>query len=672
MKHSLTLIAATLLFVPVIIQAQQKPGLAHSLLPGNKSPWVMITPGNFRMGAQPGSEVLSTGAQRTYDGTDWDEAPVHEVRISRPYAIALVKVTQSEYARFKPDHKELMAARGIEWKPEAPVVMVTWNDAMAYCRWRSEENGDPIRLPTEAEWEFAARSSELLGLRGMCDGVLEWCLDWWAPYAPDTVTDPLGPKQGEIKVARGRDGRRTETSNVEIKGEIRKVGRVVKPNPSDRSSTVPEDRRGNIGFRVVQAPMPEGVFRAALPAAEVFRDISQTKMVWKKQEKPETPVFLGGISFIDKPADALTLPYFGRHHVPSIVACDNGDLLVTAMTAPADSSDQMAVLITRLRHGSEQWDPPARFFIAPDRDVDSATLFNAGNGELHHYNSVGGMNHVFSIIKRVSTDNGATWSPARMVHESSSDPSTQKAYTGEPRFWAHLSIVRLTDGTIIMPSDAGYSGMNNDGTVLWGSRDLGESWSEMTRYGWNSKEFAQAGGQAGWIAGIHAPFVVLADGRYLAFGRGCDIGDRMPMSLSSDQGKTWTYQAAPFPAILSAQRPFLLRLREGPILFISYTDVSTRFREKTLQGMDFSDDSGKVRKGFGMFAALSMDDGKSWQHHKLIPDAAADPWQSPGGGYLFCVQTPDDMIHMVSSRKYYRFNLAWLKTPMPAVNPVKK
>ena len=224
-----------------------------------------------------------------------------------------------------------------------------------------------------------------------------------------------------------------------------------------------------------------------------------------------------------------------------------------------------------------------------------------------------------------------------------------------------------------MPSDAGYAGMSNDGTVLWGSRDFGESWSEMTRYGWNSKEFAQAGKQAGWIAGIHAPFVVLADGRYLAFGRGCDIGDRMPMSLSSDQGKTWTYQAASFPAILSGQRPFLLRLREGPILFVSYTDASTRVREKTQQGMDFTDDSGMVRKGFGMFSALSLDEGKSWQYPKLIPDDAANPWKSPSGGYLACVQTPDDMIHLVSSRKYYRFNLAWLKTPAPAVvKPVKK
>ena len=631
--------------------------------------WAVVKPGVFQMGATPGTQVLSTGAQRAYDGADWDECPIHEVRISHAYALALSQVTQEEFARFKPAHKEFVISSGMEWQPNAPAVWVTWSEAMEYCRWLGKETGEPIRLPTEAEWEFAARNAAGLGLHGMSDGILEWCLDWWAPYTPDAATDPLGPKQGEIRVIRGRGGERTEYSEVTIDDKIKKVRRVVKPSPSDRSGTIPEDRRADIGFRVVRAPMPEGTFRAPLPVADVFRNVSQTRATWKAPENRNAPVFFGGVPFIANPGDALTLPYFNRHHVPSIVVCDNGDVLVTAMTAPADSSDQMGIVITRLRRGQEQWDPPARFFIAPDRDVDSAVLFNAGNGELHHYNSVGGTDHRFCIIKRVSTDNGATWSAARMVHRYRMEPPARKPFTGEPRFWSHMPIVRLSDGTIVMPSDAGYSGMNDDGTVLWRSRDLGESWSEMTRYGWNSNEFSKDGGRAGWIAGIHAPFAVLADGRYLAFGRGCNIGDQMPMSLSSDEGKTWTYQASPFPLILSGQRPALLRLREGPILFASYTDSKIR---KPRQGMDFVDESGAVRRGLGLFAALSFDEGKSWQHHKLIPADATKPWESDRTGYLFCVQTPDGMIHMVSSKKYYQFNLAWLKQPMPAPIAAKR
>lgn len=635
---------------------------------GQSPSWAIVPAGVFQMGAQPGPDVLTAGSDRTYAGPDWDEAPVHEVRISRAYALGLTKVTQREFARFKPKHQEFIADHGITWDPEAPVVLVTWTDAMNYCRWRSEQEGEPIRLPTEAEWELAARNAERLGLRGMSDGILEWCLDWCAPYAADAVTDPFGPRQGEIRIARGRSGERTETTQVEVKGVIKKVRRVVKPSPSDRSGTVPEDCRPNIGFRVVRAPMPAGTWRAALPVAAVFRDVSPVRMDWKPPAHREAPVFSGGVAFFDPPADPLALPYFGRHHVPSIVACDNGDLLVTAMTCPADSSDQMVILISRLRRGRDQWDPPARFFVAPDRDVDSAVLFNAGNGELHHYNSVGGGDHRFVIVKRVSTDNGATWSPARIVHRYAASPESPKRFSGEPRFWSHLPIVRLSDGTIVMPSDAGYSGWSTAGTVLWGSRDLGESWSELTRYGWNAQEFGRAGGQAGWIAGVHASFVVLKDGSYLApLGRDTPIEGHAPMSMSGDGGRTWTYRASSFPAILSSQRPALFRLREGPILLVSYTDTVANLKSGAARGMDFVDDAGSTRKGNGMFATLSLDEGKTWRHFKLIPSDAAKPWESDGGGYLYIVQTPDGIIHMVSSRKYYRFNLAWLKTPPPAM-----
>lgn len=79
-----------------------------------------------------------------------------------------------------------------------------------------------------------------------------------------------------------------------------------------------------------------------------------------------------------------------------------------------------------------------------------------------------------------------------------------------------------------------------------------------------------------------------------------------------------------------------------------------------------TDASGATRKGFGTFAALSLDDGKTWPYRKLIPRAVETPWVSEKAGYLSCVQLPDGMIHLVSSSSYYRFNLAWLKTPMPA------
>jgi hypothetical protein len=202
------------------------------------------------------------------------------------------------------------------------------------------------------------------------------------------------------------------------------------------------------------------------------------------------------------------------------------------------------------------------------------------------------------------------------------------------------------------------------------SRDNGESWTEMTRYGWNPQGFARAGDSAGWIAGIHNPPIPLAGGEWLSFGRTNDIGGRAPMSISQDGGRTWTYQPSPYPPISSSQRPATLRLEEGPILLIWFTDPVSRIRKRLglpEQGMDFVDRNGNVHKGYGMFATLSFDEGNTWPVRKIIPTDPRLPWEAryDGGAYIDLVQTPDGVIHMVSSRRYYRFNLAWLQAPMP-------
>ncbi len=196
------------------------------------------------------------------------------------------------------------------------------------------------------------------------------------------------------------------------------------------------------------------------------------------------------------------------------------------------------------------------------------------------------------------------------------------------------------------------------------SRDDGESWSQRTRFGWNGGQFARQGRVSGWIAGIHAPFVVLMDGGYLAFGRRNDIADRAPFSLSSDGGLTWTYQPSLFPPIASAQRPILRRLAEGPILLISQSDPWTNYQAKQLKGIEVKDASGRLRRVYGTFAALSFDEGKTWPVRKLIPRSGKTPYESDPTGYLSCVQTPDRLIRLVSSHRYYCFNLPWLMEPI--------
>jgi sulfatase modifying factor 1 len=147
------------------------------------------------------------------------------------------------------------------------------------------------------------------------------------------------------------------------------------------------------------------------------------------------------------------------------------------------------------------------------------------------------------------------------------------------------------------------------------------------------------------------------------------------MSLSADMGRTWTYQASPFPPIGGGQRLVLTRLNEGPIFFAS-------FGEK----VEFTDVAGNKRTGSGLFAALSYDEGQTWDIRRLITDDGP-PRQIDGGGntgkftmsatsaeprgYMSVHQTPDNIIHLISSKQYYAFNLAWLKAA-PPVPPGKQ
>ena len=103
----------------------------------------------------------------------------------------------------------------------------------------------------------------------------------------------------------------------------------------------------------------------------------------------------------------------------------------------------------------------------------------------------------------------------------------------------------------------------------------------------------------------------------MALGRGNTIvsedGSRhMPMSISSDGGKTWTYSASPFPPIDGGQRLVLMRLKEGPILLVSFTDHPQRTPAGE-RGMLFQRADGTFFRGYGLYAAVSYDEGRLGQ-----------------------------------------------------------
>ena len=181
------------------------------------------------------------------------------------------------------------------------------------------------------------------------------------------------------------------------------------------------------------------------------------------------------------------------------------------------------------------------------------------------------------------------------------------------------------------------------------------------------------------VAGIHAGVVELKDGSWMALGRGNTIvtkngSKRMPMSVSEDGGATWRYSASPFPPIDGGQRLVLMRLREGPILLVSFTDHPQRTPEDE-RGMVFKRKDGTEYRGYGMYAALSYDEGKTWPVRKLLSDGnerfldggawtgffVMDTSHAEPRGYLAGTQSPDGTIHIVSSRLHYRFDLKWLE-----------
>ena len=113
---------------------------------GTNGPEIVVIPaGRFRMG-----DIQGKGLN--------DEQPVHEVRIRRPFAVSRYEITFDQYDEFAkatvrnlPDDESFGRGR-------RPVIRVSWNDAIDYAEWLSQQTGKHYRLPTEAQWEYAARA----------------------------------------------------------------------------------------------------------------------------------------------------------------------------------------------------------------------------------------------------------------------------------------------------------------------------------------------------------------------------------------------------------------------------------------------------------------------------------------------------------------------------------
>jgi formylglycine-generating enzyme required for sulfatase activity len=266
--------------------------LAVDLGGGVKMELVLIPAGEFKMGSGESAEATAAFFNKTYGENflkaDWfkDEHPQHRVRITKPFYLGTYHVTRGQFRQFvadagyktdaekdekpgaygwDPDKKAFDFNAKYSWRnvgfeqtDEHPVVNVSWNDAVEYCKWLSKKESKTYRLPTEAEWEYACRAGtttryysgddpetlakvgnvadaaakakfpdwkytikandgyvftapvgkfkpNAFGLYDMHGNAWQWCADWYGAeyYAKSPADDPTGPDTGDVRVLRG-------------------------------------------------------------------------------------------------------------------------------------------------------------------------------------------------------------------------------------------------------------------------------------------------------------------------------------------------------------------------------------------------------------------------------------------------------------------------------------
>lgn len=644
---------------------------------------VPIPAGQFRMGETRPTPPDQFQVAPYLRFGDWDEHPSHNVTISHAFHLSEREVSVEQFREFRPSYAGPAAG--------GTATGVSWNDAVAFCAWLSARDGRSYRLPTEAEWEYAARAGRsdadpapgsstagdapnAWGLRAMLSGASEWCADWHGEYPGAPQVDPVGPASGWARVVRGggldrqtpyyarvanRAGMPPNFPPVPREDILRQIqgaastGHDPQGAGQQRSGEFRSEflykaftrsvlnNQGNhsIGFRVVCGPAPG---TAPSPAFLSFAQLGvrQAGNVASIGPDPARPWFskrylLPTPPENTDPSQIRTFRALGwhraflrHHHSPALEVAGNGDVLFISYTAVSETDPDVALIATRLRFGADAWDPPDLFLDLPDVDDHAPLLWNDA-GRLWLFFGSNKLDSGFPFQWTFSDDNGASWSQIQFPLFT----TPVGGHSAQPI----TNAFRDASGRIYVASDA-----IGPESVLWQSNDNGQTWRDP-------------GGRSG---GRHTTFVLLRDGRILGLGgKSSNIEGFMPQSISSDGGATYSVTKTGFAHLGSNQRPTCIRLRSGRLFMAG--DLQS---EKGIQP------AGITQRG--CYVALSDDDGQTWKVRTL---PGTQPHEDPSRfaamkgntlGYAVARQAPNGVIHLVATMTepclHFELNESWI------------